>query len=519
SPSCVSTCRNSIWPFSYNVLRPGFENIYLLPRPRLSVNGLKNSTSTDIYQPHETTELDSLLDLVKWPYCPLKVFTFNDSTSPKETQFHILNRKALYRVGETLEVLIMAKDHRGQLKTCGGDFFQAKLHSPKRKAGVTGQLKDYGNGSYLATFFLPWPGDAQVNVRLIHSSEAIAVLKEKRDKYPEKVYFNGYFESKGVREITECNLKVSGKDVCEYKDPVSGDIWQCVRPKKLPCDARRYHSTGGRRIVTTSFDSEGVNTYLTLYSLENLIFKLPVCKTGQEPPQPSGYYYKDKWTSLVCLAQHFPRSDDACACLRGRDIYMLGDSTLRQWFEYLENFIPCESLKRIDLHLNYKSGPLLAVDPDYGIVMRWRAHGLPLMTSKTIVANMQYEAAQISQIGGGPYTVVVITLWAHLTTYPLDFYLQRLARVRKAVESLLTRSPKTTVLIKSANTGYKSVYGSDWLSLQLDVLIRAAFKGMAVTVLDVWDMTSCHYLRDRIHPGLPVIRNEVDLMLSYICPT
>uniref|UniRef100_A0A8C5PF78 Uncharacterized protein n=1 Tax=Leptobrachium leishanense TaxID=445787 RepID=A0A8C5PF78_9ANUR len=142
-----------------------------------------------------------------------------------------------------------------RLKTYGGDFFQAKLHSPKKKAGVTGQVKDYGNGSYLATFLLPWPGEAQVNVRLIHSIEAIAVLKDKRDKYPEKVYFNGYFKSLSVSEVTECNLKVSGKDICEYKDAATGEIWQCVRPKTLPCDSWRYHSAGGNRKVTNSFES------------------------------------------------------------------------------------------------------------------------------------------------------------------------------------------------------------------------------------------------------------------------
>ncbi|KAE8620315.1 hypothetical protein XENTR_v10010191 [Xenopus tropicalis] len=195
---------------------------------------------------------------------------------------------------------------------------------------------------------------------------------------------------------------------------------------------------------------------------------------------------------------------------------MFGDSTLRQWFEYLERFIP--TLKRIDLHVNYQSGPLLAVDPDAGLVMRWRAHGNPLRTTKTMFSDLHYEAAHLYGIGGGPQTVVVFTLWAHFTSYPVSVYIQRLSRLRRAISSLLFRSPETTVLIKSANTGYKSIYGSDWLSLQLDLLLRAMFKGMAVTILDVWDMTSCHYLPDNIHPGAPVIRNEVDLMLSYICP-
>lgn len=171
------------------------------------------------------------------------------------------------------------------------------------------------------------------------------------------------------------------------------------------------------------------------------------------------------------------------------------------------------------MHINYQSGPLLAVDANAELALRWRAHGLPLRTTKTMMADLHYEAAHLAGISGGPHTVIVLTLWAHFTTYPIRVYLERLERVRQAISSLLFRSPKTTVLIKSANTGYKSIFGSDWLSLQLDILLRAAFKGMDVTIIDAWDMTSCHYLPDNIHPGPPVIRNVVDLMLSYICPT
>ncbi|CAJ0940340.1 unnamed protein product, partial [Ranitomeya imitator] len=175
-------------------------------------------------------------------------------------------------------------------------------------------------------------------------------------------------------------------------------------------------------------------------------------------------------------------------------------------------------LNRIDLHVTYKSGPLIAADATAGLVMRWRAHGLPLRTSKTMMSDLHYEAAELAGIGGGPHTVIMLNLWAHFTSFPVRVYLERLEKVQQAVSSLLFRSPETTVIIKSANTGYNSEYGGDWLSLQLDLLLRATFKGMGVIILDVWDMTSCHYLPDNIHPEPPVIKNEVDLMLSYICP-
>ncbi|XP_075199311.1 NXPE family member 3-like [Anomaloglossus baeobatrachus] len=471
------------------------------------------------------------LKLIDWPGPPSSAQHYNFSTSPNKCNYDFLSPREVYRIGEKLEVIITARDHNGQPKKYGGDFFRAKLHSQALKAGVTGQVKDYNNGNYLVTFLLPWLGEAQVQISLIHSSEAVEILKKKREDFPGKVFFYGYFQFNGSSEVMECNLELLGRDICTYKDPVSGDTWQCVRPQKLPCDSLVYHSMGKYRKVTNRLEDSLLSGSVTNKiipgsvsainvtadnSSVGLTSNLSVCRPGQDSPQPSGFYYGDRWTSLSCLGRHFPLPADALACLKSKNIYMFGDSTLRQWFEYLEKFIP--SLKMIDLHVSYKSGPLIAVDATAGLVMRWRAHGLPIRTSKSMMSDLHYEAADLAGIGGGPHTVIVLTLWAHFTTYPVRIYLERLERVRRAITSLLFRSPETTVIIKSANTGYKSIYGSDWLSLQLDILLRAAFKGMRVIILDVWDMTSCHYLPDNIHPGPPVIKNEVDLMLSYICP-
>ncbi|XP_056426133.1 NXPE family member 3-like isoform X2 [Hyla sarda] len=504
---------------------------YELPAPKKQTPPMSTPKTTTLSTSTINPYFRSLLKLLEWPGPPTPISHYNSSTSPTKCNYYLLNPRKVYRIGEKLEVIIIARDHNGQPKQYGGDFFQAKLHSPALKAGVTGQVKDYRNGSYLVTFLLPWEGKAQVQIRLIHSSEAVDVLKRKREDYPEKAYFNGYFQLNGKSEVTECNLEVSGDEVCTYKYPSTGGTWQCRRPQTLPCNSLIYHSIGGFRTVTNHLEDSLLNSFVTdvvingsvpsIYVTSDktsvvLTSHLLVCRRGQEPRQPSGFYYNDRWTSLTCLGRHFPRPADALSCLKGKNIYMFGDSTLRQWFEYLESFI--SSLKRIDLHVNDLSGPLIAVDADAGLVMRWRAHGLPFRTTKTVMANIHDEVAHLAGIGGGPQTVIMLSLWAHFTTYPVRVYIERLERVRQEIRSLLLRSPETTVIIKSANTGYKSLYISDWLSLQLDMLLRAAFKGTGVIILDAWDMTSCHYLPDNIHPGPPVIKNEVDLMLSYICP-
>ncbi len=55
--------------------------------------------------------------------------------------------------------------------------------------------------------------------------------------------------------------------------------------------------------------------------------------------------------------------------------------------------------------------------------------------------------------------------------------------------------------------------------LQLDTVMREMFRDIdGVIFLDVWQMTSCHYLHENIHPGPVIIANEIDMFLSYVCP-
>lgn len=173
----------------------------------------------------------------------------------------------------------------------------------------------------------------------------------------------------------------------------------------------------------------------------------------------------------------------------------------------------------MDLHATYQVGPLMLVDTSKGIVLHWRAHSWPLRSKRTPVASLHSVAQELRGLAGGPHTVVVLGLGAHFTTFPPTIFVQRLAGIREAVTALLAREPHTLVVIKLANTGYKSVYGSDWLTLQVNRLLRAAFAGLRVAFVDAWEMTSSLALPDNIHPGKLIVRNEVDLLLSFICPS
>ncbi|XP_017560842.1 NXPE family member 3-like [Pygocentrus nattereri] len=508
---------------------------------RLSVCS-NNSTVSQSDSAHSSTndptfispeELQTIEKALKWPAPPTSMIAANQTTSPYTTSYDLQNPRTSYSVGDIITVVITARDGLKNSKTYGGDFFQAKLFNTKLKASVYGEVTDHHNGTYTATFKLLWEGQAKVSIRLIHSSEAVQVLLRHRERDPDKVFFVGVFRGVDHQEKVVCNAQRSERLLkasqccCEYKHPISGELWFCHRPSYLPCSAWVDHGMGGYQAQLSKLDStllhrNYTNKYLpgditVSVSPCDLCSSMSVkCVPGLDTPSPAGFYLHDTWTSLMCHAQSFPTANQIASCLKDKQVLMMGDSTLRQWFEYLLKTVP--TLKKLNLYTSAQSGPLEAVDTCNNIRLVWRAHGLPIRTFMVPRADLHYIASEVDALAGGQHSVVVFTIWAHFTTFPLYTYLKRLAGIRRAIQALLQRAPQTLVLIKSANTGYKDIYGSDWLSWQLDCALRVMFRELPVVIIDVWQMTSCHYSPDNIHPSHEVIKNEVDLFLSFVCP-
>ncbi|XP_030623471.1 NXPE family member 3-like [Chanos chanos] len=516
-----------------------------LPRPfnsrhngkYVSTESTPSETADTGFSPEEWARMLKALD---WPTPDQPITHIAMTTCPACSTFSILGQKEKYRAGDELYVHIVAKDHNNIPKLYGGDFFQAKLYSSKLKASVFGEVLDHRNGSYSARLLLPWVGKSQVAVRLVHSSEAIQVFKKYLNSDVVRHFYWGHFEGTGpngtrIKETVSCNLKwgqadgwKTGNCCCDYRDPQTGDEWQCEKPPTLPCDTWVYHERGGFKNPLTSFERELLAGTLTNQGIKGHNFILNVlpsnvsigatekCQPGMPTPVPAGFYLKDVWTSRVCNIHHF-KPIEMKKCLNNKMIYMMGDSTLRQWFEYFEIKVP--SLKRINTHKHRKIGPLMAVNMENNIIIRWRPHGLPLSFIKMPAVDLHYISNQIDDLTGGPDTIIIFNIFAHLVFHPLTFYAHRVLKIRQAVLALLNRAPQTKVIIKSANTGHrKNIYSNDWYFIQLNIIMREAFKDLPVIYMDVFQMTSCHYAKENIHPPAVIIANEIDIFLSFVCP-
>ncbi|XP_035771781.1 NXPE family member 3-like [Neolamprologus brichardi] len=122
--------------------------------------------------------------------------------------------------------------------------------------------------------------------------------------------------------------------------------------------------------------------------------------------EPSGYYYQGVWRALGGTTVHqFNTSSAITQCLKGKQVHMYGDSTMRQWFEYLDAALP--DLKEFNLHSHKSIGPLTALDHANNIFVRYRTHGPPLRTVNVPSMELHYIANELDNVLGGSNTVVV----------------------------------------------------------------------------------------------------------------
>ncbi|KAJ8268441.1 hypothetical protein COCON_G00136130 [Conger conger] len=127
--------------------------------------------------PHKEMTVDEVILSLAWAPSTSNFTSFNNSSSAEHSLVRLEQPRAHYCVGDTLNVLVEMRNYAGHPKAYGGDFILARIYSPNLKAGASGDVTDFFNGSYRVRFRLFWPGEVQVSVRLIHSSESVKILQ------------------------------------------------------------------------------------------------------------------------------------------------------------------------------------------------------------------------------------------------------------------------------------------------------------------------------------------------------
>ncbi|PWA14681.1 hypothetical protein CCH79_00014329 [Gambusia affinis] len=524
------TCRSSLLKMNVPTTKASTPNTTTSKRPTEPPEPASVCSYHSVL-PEDALEVQQLKESIAWPETPSlpSNFSLHDTSDPAHSTCTVLPRNGggSWRVGDQLEVLIQIADFHGRPKSSGGDVLLARLHSPTLFAGVAGRVLDHRNGSYTAVFSLLWEGSARVEVTLVHPSEAVTVLERITQQNPGRVSLKSIFRSGSVTESTACNvcLKAPPERLCNFTDLHTGEPWFCYKPKKLKCEHRTIHSFGGFGLKLKPMEEKlfqsGVNMKVLIPSSgPSNITILPKLKGGDVIAQPAGYYYQGIWRALDGTTVHQLTNNSAISqCLSGKVLHLYGDSTIRQWFEYLISAAP--DLKKFDLKTLKQTGPFMAFNYAKNTFVTFRCHAPPIRFGNLLVSQTRYIANELDGVVGGENTAIVIGVWSHFSTFPVEVYIRRLLSIRRAVERLLTRAPGTVVIIRTANpkalTLYETLTNSDWFSIQRDKILRTIFKGANVRFVDAWEMTLAHHLPHNLHPQPPIISNMLNVVLSHIC--
>ncbi|XP_052508818.1 NXPE family member 4 [Budorcas taxicolor] len=498
-------------------------NFVMKTHPEPPLNPAVSPTETELRIKRIVEKLDQLI--------PPRPFTnVSSTTSATHSRATLLSPRDTYCRGDRLDVLLEARDHLGRRKEYGGDFLRARMSSPALKAGASGKVTDFNNGTYLVSFTLFWEGQVSLSVLLIHPSEGVSALWRARNQGYDRVIFTGQFNRGTSQVSTDCALVLnSSAELCEYLDTRDREAFYCLKPPNVPCAALTHMHSKNKDVSYLSkqerslFERSNVGVEMMAkfdaitVSKCNSEKTVPVkgqCKFGMASTIPSGHVWKDTWNPVSCSLAAIEMKE----CLRGKFIYLLGDSTIRQWMEYFKSRI--NTLKSVDLHESGKFQKQLAVDLNKNINIQWQKHGYPLIGSLTYsVKEIEYLAQVIDRIGGERNTIIVISLGQHFRPFPIDVFIRRALNVHDALQRLLLRSPDTVVIIKEENIREMNAdveRFSDFHGYIQYLALKDIFQDLNVGIIDAWDITIA-YGTNNVHPPQSVVRNQINILLNFIC--
>ncbi|XP_012383535.2 NXPE family member 1 isoform X2 [Dasypus novemcinctus] len=492
--------------------------------PKIPNNPTRTPTETDLRIKEITQKLDQLIP-------PRPFAHLNSTTSAAHSRASILNPRDPYCRGEQLDVLLEVRDHLGRRKDYGGDFLRARMSSPALQAGASGKVTDFNNGTYLVSFTLFWEGRVSLSVLLIHPSEGASALWRARNQGYDRVIYKGQFVNGTSHVFTECGLTLNtSAELCQYLDPRDQEAFYCVRPQHMPCDALTRMSTRNKDISYLTVEEKslfqrsnvGVEMLKGLKGIDvsgcnKSEKKKEKCQIGMETPVPGGYTLKGKWLTTFCDHIQF-NTIKINECLKGKLIYLLGDSTLRQWIYYLPKVV--KTLKFFDLHGTGMFKKHLLLDAGRHTQIQWKKHSYPFVTLQLYsIIDEDYIPREIDRIPGDKNTAIVITLGQHFRPFPIDIFIRRVINVRKAIERLFLRSPATKVVIKTENIREMNIdterFGDFHGYLQY-LTMNDILQDLNVGVIDAWDMTIA-YGTNNVHPPDHVVGQQINMFLNYLC--
>ncbi|XP_072048805.1 NXPE family member 3-like [Amphiura filiformis] len=436
------------------------------------------------------------------------------------------------------------------MRVGGGDFWFATLSSDKNpKASTAGKIVDYDNGTYSVYFVAAWNGFAEVQISLVHHADAITLLDTiwETPRYE----WRASYKIANKKAVTSCFTLTSGRstwnNMCEYPNPkaLGKTSFMCEKRSGFPCSSLIYASISTtkqknvidnmKRLLEGHEDFFGISNgswkvNQTLRSGPKQIeikghghlvppIDLPYCGPNIERPISDGFWLDGIWTSFKCKK---PSLDVQYVgeCFRNKEIYFLGDSTLRQWGSVLDSLMS-------DGHdIGHRKTFVTRHDKAYNLTLTFNFHKVRAAVVYPYDDN-EYEVDVIDSLRNPECNyVIVFNAGFHYVQWAREAYKDRLLHLRAASMELLARCPDVPIVFKGLHPRhhqydvYLNVAISDYIIHEMLQLARNIFNqpGVQIYLLETWDMALSYPSPIKTHmPNHSEIEEEVAMFLSYAC--
>nr|XP_002741283.1 PREDICTED: NXPE family member 2-like [Saccoglossus kowalevskii] len=354
--------------------------------------------------------------------------------------------------GDIITLRLHARDDNGRRRYLGGDLWRAAIYNTTSRFGSMGKIIDHDNGTYTVHFYAGFSGKVVVQIMLVLQREAIKQQKLILLPMEFRGYWKGTFRNDNKTENSNCFIQREGhwKDMCEYPHPraLGNTVFLCRPPKSLGCNtligisATRIRNnklkTNQFKIPDAPRVIKGFNDRLLIQSSvkpDDNTYSVPRCESDLLEPLVTGYWLGMRWYSLVCRNREWNHAKEVQKCLQDKDVYFVGDSTTRQWYQqmldiagYPINATDDNWRKRVntipgDYNVSGEDAyDMMVTDLKNNINFTFHHHALSLHGFVPI-SRFPFSIDVLDQLTAPKCNyVIVISLWAHFDSWTTDSY-------------------------------------------------------------------------------------------------
>ncbi|CAG2222311.1 unnamed protein product [Mytilus edulis] len=466
---------------------------------------------------------------------------------PKSTVEIINNTSATFSTGDIITLKIILHNEKGDVLTGGGEFINIWMSEKGKGAGSAGYVVDHGNGTYIGVIKALWSGSPNITIKLAFPKESIGL-------FVNHIYRNGmlrpifgfFKNARGETGKGICGIHtLTNHDLCDFTSFNYGMRWFCSLPDTPGFICTDWFRTEGD---TKADDRNSIDSKLSktqkflLSSTSNKIIKeikvdvhgdKTICPTKflcreinpsvtWNSSSPMGYFYNRTWHNLLCQNK-VEHSKKLISCLKNREIYMLGDSTQRQWFVEMTEI----------LNLSYSVIPTIRNLRGYhrtinafsknkrdNITVKWAAHEFPFFTYiPDATLDFFLPARYHLKVIRSKNPIVVLHWYVHMGFVPVSVYEDHVRNAKDAIIELLDRVPSAKIFIKGPHKiKNDEVVPYDFVRYLHDKLLFPIFDNIKhkVVYLNQWDITVASE-NNEMHPTKDIVFQMVHELFSYIC--